>query len=84
MSPLPTARHDIIRLAGGTYALSGNAGEPFAYSSTEDKDLVIEGGWTPDFSQRAANIPTELKNDVPATEPDPAGFWRSRPAETSA
>ena len=60
-------QHDTIRLAGGRYALSANAGEHFTYSSTEDKDLVIEGGWTPDFSQRAANIPTALENDVPVT-----------------
>ncbi|MHB8895046.1 MAG: zinc-dependent metalloprotease family protein [Candidatus Geothermincolia bacterium] len=58
-------RHDIIRLAGGVYALSGNAGRHFAYSSTEDKGLVIEGGWTPDFNQWASNIPTELRSDVP-------------------
>ena len=58
-------KSDIIRLAGGVYTLSGNGNAPFAYSSTEDRDLVIEGGWTPDFSQRAANIPTELRNDVP-------------------
>jgi len=59
-------QHDIIRLAGGVYTVSANAGEHFAYASTEEKDLVIEGGWTPDFSQWAENIPTELRNDVPA------------------
>jgi hypothetical protein len=55
---------DIVRLAGGVYTLSGNGDAHFTYSSTEDRDLVVEGGWTPDFSQRAANIPTELRNDV--------------------
>ena len=59
--------HDIIRLAGGAYTLSAHAGEPFAYSSTEDRDLALEGGWTPDFSQRADNIPTGIENDVPVT-----------------
>ena len=34
----------------------------------EDKDLVLEGGWTPDFSQRAYNLPTILEYDLlPAT-----------------
>ncbi len=59
-------KHDVIRLAGGTYTLSGNGNEPFVYSSTENKDLTIEGGWTTDFSQKAANIPTELRSDLPA------------------
>jgi len=66
-------KHDIIRLAGGTYPISANAGDHFAYSSAEDKDLVIEGGWTPDFSQRAANISTELKNDDPVALAESGG-----------
>ena len=59
-------KHDLIRIAEGTYHLSENGGAHFTYlaAAGEDKDLVLEGGWTPDFSQRAYNLPTILEYDL--------------------
>jgi len=69
-SALTTARnngkHDLIRMAGGTYNLSANGNAHFTYTAAagENKDLVLEGGWTTDFGMRAYNIPTILRNDL--------------------
>jgi hypothetical protein len=54
-------------------ALSDNGSAHFTYSSTEERDLVIEGGWAPDFNRRAADITTELLNDVPTAEAGAGG-----------
>ena len=64
--------HDLIRVAQGTYNLSDNSGSHFAYiaAAGEDKDLVIEGGWTADFSMRGYNVPTTINNDATAATAD--------------
>ena len=60
-------KHDLIRIAEGSYKLSENGGIHFTYlaAAGENKNLVLEGGWTPDFSQRAYNLPTVLEYDLP-------------------